>query len=97
MSYTGGIMALYSWFGKNTTEQNKKTIRVNKNVLKASESAKYIENYTMWPTAKVKQGIEVILPVHDDVEDKLAKESNTQKSTLEEKFMPLESTLIVTK
>jgi len=90
-------MALYSWFGKNTREQNKETIRVKKNVLKASESAKYIENYTMWPTAKVKQGIEVLLPVHDDVEDKLVKETNTQKSTLKEKFMPLEPTLIVTK
>lgn len=97
MSYTGGIMALYSWFGKDTTGQNKKTIRVNKNVLKASESAKYIENYTMWPTAKIKQGIEVTLPAHDDVESKLSKESATQKLTLEEKFIPLEPSLIVTK
>lgn len=90
-------MALYSWFGKNTTEQNKKTIRVNKNVLKASESAKYIENYTMWPTAKVKPGIEVTLPVYDGVEDKSVKESNTEKSALEEKNISLEAALTITK
>lgn len=71
MDYTGNIMALYSWFSKNNNKPNKKSIQSSNNLLKASESAKYIENYTMWPTAKIKPGIDVTLPVYDDVEDKL--------------------------
>ena len=76
-------MALYSWFSKNNNKPNKKSIRASNNLLKASESAKYIESYTMWPTAKLKKGIKVTLPVHDSVEVKSVKESNTQKSILE--------------
>lgn len=90
-------MALYSWFSKNNNKPNKKSVRANNNLLKASESAKYIENYTMWPTAKIKQGVEVTLPAHDTVEDKSVKESNTQKSLLEEKILPLEAALIINK
>ncbi|MDX2368190.1 MAG: hypothetical protein QNK36_07285 [Colwellia sp.] len=90
-------MALYSWFSKNNNKPNKKSVRANKNLLKASESAKYIENYTMWPTAKIKQDIDVTLPVHDDVKDKLAKESNTPKSALEDSNILLETALIINK
>lgn len=90
-------MALYSWFSKNNNKPTKKSVRANNNLLKASESAKYIENYTMWPTAKVKPGIDVTLPVHDDVEDKSVQESNTQKSTLEKTSISLEAALIINK
>ncbi|NQY88031.1 MAG: hypothetical protein HRT51_09850 [Colwellia sp.] len=86
-------MALYSWFTKNTTKLNKKSIRVNNNLLKASESVKYIENYTMWPTAKIKQGIEVTLPT----ENKLAKKSNKQKPTVRDKNISLDVALTVNK
>lgn len=88
-------MALYSWFSKNNDKPSKKSIRVRNNLLKSSESTKYIENYTMWPTAKIKPGIEVTLPVHDVVDNKLVKESN--KAELEDEHMPLDAPLIVTK
>jgi len=55
-------MALYSWFLRTKTEQSNKTIKVNNNLIRADESVKYIENYTMWPTAKIKQDVKVILP-----------------------------------
>jgi len=97
MGCTGSIMALYSWFSKNNNKPNKKSIRASNNLLKASESARYIENYTMWPTAKIKSGIKVTLPVHDNIDDKLSYESNTQKSILEEKNIPLEAALIINK
>ncbi|MBL4764286.1 MAG: hypothetical protein JKX67_03255 [Colwellia sp.] len=85
-------MALCSWFRKNTTKLNKKSARVNNNLLKASESVKYIENYTMWPTAKIKQGIELTWPA----EDKLAKKSN-KKPTVRDKNISLEVVLTVNK
>lgn len=100
MGCTGSIMALYSWFSKNNNKPNKpnkKSIRASNNLLKASESARYIENYTMWPTAKIKPGIKVTLPVHDNIDDKLSYESNTQKSILEEKNISLEAALIINK
>lgn len=56
------IMALYSWFLRTKTAQNKKTIKVNNDLVRASESVRYIENYTMWPTAKIKQDVKVIVP-----------------------------------
>ncbi|WP_114326458.1 hypothetical protein [Candidatus Colwellia aromaticivorans] len=90
-------MALYSWFSKNNNKPNKKSVRANNNLLKASESAKYIENYTMWPTAKIKPGIEVTLPVYDEAEDKSAKDSNKAESMLADKSVPLEIALITTK
>lgn len=94
---TGGIMALYSWFSKNNNKPNKESVRANNNLLKASESARYIENYTMWPTAKIKPGINITIPVHDSVEDKFIKEPNTQKSPLQEKTLSLEAALIINK
>lgn len=90
-------MALYSWFIKNTNEPNKKSVRVNNSLLKASESIRYLENYTMWPTAKIKQGIDVTLPVHDDVKNKIAKQSTKPKAKLSAKHMPLETVLIANK
>lgn len=90
-------MALYSWFTKNNNKPNKKSVRAKNNLLKASESAKYIENYTMWPTAKIKQSIEVALPVDEDVENKLAKEPNKPKSTLEDQSISPEAVLVINK
>lgn len=89
-------MALYSWFSENNLKSNKKSVRSSNNLLKATESVKYIENYTMWPTAKIKSGIEVILPVYDDVDNKLIKESDKTKSELKDKHISLEAALITT-
>ena len=50
----------------------------------------------MWPTAKIKSGIEVILPVYDDVDNKLIKESDKTKSELKDKHISLEAALITT-
>ena len=52
-------MALYSWFLRTKTKQSNKTVKINNDLLKASESVKYIENYTMWPTATIKQNVKV--------------------------------------
>ncbi len=90
-------MALYSWFTKNNNKPNKKSVRAKNNLLKASESAKYIENYTMWPTAKINQSIDVVLPVDEDVENKLAKEPNKPKSTLEDQSISPEAVLVINK
>jgi hypothetical protein len=97
MSYTGSNMALYSWFNKNNEKPNKKSVRANNNLLKASQSAKYIENYTMWPTAKMKQSIEATLPMHDHAENKLAKEPDALISTLDKQTISLEAALTVNK
>ena len=93
-------MALYSWFTKNNNKPSKKSVRAKNNLLKASESAKYIENYTMWPTAKIKQSIEVTLPDDEDVvdvENKLAKEPSNPKSILEDKSISPEVVLVINK
>ena len=55
--YTGGYMALYSWFIRTTTRPRLKSI--NNEQLKASQSVQNIENYTMWPTAKIKPNAKV--------------------------------------
>ena len=68
-------MALYSWFSRNKNKPSKKSVRANNNLLKASQSAKYIEHYTMWPTAKVKPYMDVTLAIYDDVENKLVEEA----------------------
>jgi hypothetical protein len=93
-SYKGVSMALYSWFGRNNNKPSKKSVHANNNLLKAPEPAKYIENYTMWPTAKIKQGIEIALPVYDDVENKLVEESKQQKSTLDRQSIHFEAVII---
>ncbi|PHR83755.1 MAG: hypothetical protein COA59_10345 [Colwellia sp.] len=90
-------MALYSWFSKNNNKPNKKSIRAKNNLLKASESAKYIENYTMWPTAKIKKNIVEVLPESDDIKEELTKNSDESKSTLEENSISFKTTLIVNK
>lgn len=87
-------MALYSWFRKNNNELAKKSVQVNNNIVKASESAKYIENYTMWPTAKVKSGVDVKIPVYDDIDNKLSKEPNEIKATLDNKSIPYQAALL---
>ena len=55
-------MALYSWFSRNDTKPSVKTVSVNNGLLNASNTVKYIENYTMWPTAKIKANAEIIPP-----------------------------------
>jgi len=89
-------MALYSWFSKNN-KPNKKNVMDNNYLLKSSESAKYITNHTMWPTAKIKQGREVTLPIYDGIEDKLTKDFNQSPPTLEDQSILLEVALIVNK
>jgi len=66
-------MALYSWFLRTKTEQSNKTIKVNNNLIKTSESVKYIENYTMWPTAKIKQDVKVKLPSFNSLDNQSPK------------------------
>jgi len=90
-------MALYSWFSKNNNKPSKTSVRANNNLLKASQSAKYIENYTMWPTAKIKPSIEATATVYDEVENKLSKESNEPKILLDDQSMSFEAALLIHK
>jgi hypothetical protein len=76
IGYTGGIMALYSWFSENKNKPTKKRIRTNSNLIKTPESTKYIANYTMWPTAKIKKGILIKLPIQNDIKDNSTTESS---------------------
>jgi len=73
MDYSRGTMALFSWFSKNNNESNKKSIRANKNSSKVAKSTKYIENYTMWPSAKIKKNIEEPLPESEDIKEDFTK------------------------
>lgn len=70
-------MALYSWFLRTKTAQKKKAVKVNNDLVKASESVRYIENYTMWPTAKIKSEIKVALPSFNGLDNELAEQQET--------------------
>lgn len=53
-------MSLYSWFSRKNTKP--KVQRINNDLVKASKSVKYIENYTMWPTASIKPNVAITPP-----------------------------------
>ena len=59
-------MALYSWFSRTNKKPNVKNVNTNDNLLNTADTVKYIENYTMWPTAKVKMTNKVIIPTYVD-------------------------------
>jgi hypothetical protein len=63
-------MSLYSWFSRIDKKPNIKTVKVNNNLLQASKTIKYIENYTMWPTATIKPNIEITPPNYSDLDNK---------------------------
>ena len=92
-----GFMALYSWFSRDINKPSNKSVNANSDSLEASHPARYINNCTMWPTAKIKEGIDVTLPSYDDQQTNLPKVSNKPKSTLENISLSLEFTLIVNK
>lgn len=94
--YTGGIMALYSWFRRNAARSNNKnaTIKIDNKLIGTPESGKYIENYTMWPTAKLKEGAEIVLPVEEKLAQKPKIQNDLQKLPLP---LPLKSALSVGK
>lgn len=58
-------MSLYSWFSRTNTKPKIK--RINNELIKASKSVKYIENYTMWPTASIKPHAEITPPSFTNV------------------------------
>jgi hypothetical protein len=62
-------MSLYSWFSRIDKKPNIKTVKVNNNLLQASKTIKYIENYTMWPTATIKPNVEIIPPNYSDLDN----------------------------
>lgn len=75
-------MALFSWFVENEKKTNKKHIRTDRNLIKPPKSTKYIANYTMWPTAKIRKGILIKLPVPTDINHDSIKESGEKKLPL---------------
>jgi len=75
-------MALYSWFSRTDNKPSNKTISVNKDLLKASNTVKYIESYTMWPTAKIKADVEITPPNFGDKSPKPQKVILATKTAL---------------
>ena len=69
------MVALYSWFLRTNTKPKIKY--VNSELLKSSKSVKYIENYTMWPTAKIKVNAEITPPNYSNLDDRSLKNQNT--------------------
>ncbi len=63
----GNMMTLYSWFSRIKKEPNNKNM--HKELSKATQSVQYIENYTMWPTAKIKTDAKLIPPNYDKVDE----------------------------
>lgn len=61
------MMSLYSWFSRIKAEPKNKN--VNDELSRASQSVQYIENYTMWPTAKIKPDAKVIPPNYSNVDE----------------------------
>ena len=59
-------MALYSWFSRTEKKSGIKSVKTNNSLLNTPDTVKYIENYTMWPTAKIKPTHEVIVPTYVD-------------------------------
>lgn len=64
-------MALYSWFSKKETNlrainQGTSNQDIKNKSHKLNSKSKYIESYTMWPTASVIQGKEVIPPLKNN-------------------------------
>ena len=70
-------MALYSWFSR--TSEKAKSLNGYDHLLKTSTSVKYIENYTMWPTAKIKTDVNVILPKFSKLDEEI---QNHQKAKI---------------
>lgn len=68
-------MALYSWFTWTNTKPNNNKINneINNEILKASQSVQYIENYTMWPTAKIKPNAQLTPPNYSNLDDSSVK------------------------
>lgn len=60
-------MALYSWFTRTNKKPVIKHVKTNKALVNNAETEKYIEHYTMWPTAKIKPKNEIITPSFSEV------------------------------
>lgn len=61
-------MTLYSWFLRIKAEPKNKNI--HHELSKACQSSQQIENYTMWPTAKVKPNAK-LRPLNHNKTDKV--------------------------
>ncbi len=55
-------MTLYSWFLRKDKKPEITSVHVKNNSIKTSNANKYLENYTMWPTAKIKPDVEIFIP-----------------------------------
>lgn len=56
-------MALYSWFVEAKNKLHKNSKFIGKESKKLTIKHKYLESYTMWPTANVIQGEKVTPPL----------------------------------
>jgi hypothetical protein len=58
-------MALYSWFSHHNNKPDINTAKSKSKVLPSITFTRNIENYTMWPTAKIKQDTNLKFTVND--------------------------------
>lgn len=84
-------MALYSWFSHHNNKPNIYTVKAKNKVLPTSESTRNIENYTMWPTAQIKQNIEVTFPINDTFN------ANKTKPTINSQLLSFKVPLLINK
>ena len=72
-------MALYSWFTRTNKEPNIQQVNTHEHLVNTAETAKYIERYTMWPTAKIKPTNKIMTPMFKE-KSQNTKQVNTTTS-----------------
>ena len=80
-------MTIYSWFLRIKRKTIKKNL--NDDLFNTTASPSNIKNYTMWPTATIKNDIEVIPPKHSDTLDSTIVEKNIAKLSIKTIITPL--------
>lgn len=86
-------MTLYSWFSDRENKLVTRNQDIKDKPHKANMKNEYIESYTMWPTASIIQGKQVVPPTKNDT----ASISNDTTSVAKPIVISLSTALIVYK
>jgi len=68
-------MTIYSWFSKEKTKSTSIEGIIESELLITKETTTYLENFTMWPTAKIKPNADVKPQNYNNINEKDAKKS----------------------
>ena len=74
-------MTIYSWFDKDKTTSTSLNGIVENELLATKETTTYLENFTMWPTAKIKPNADVKPQNYNNINKKDAKKSRESLSS----------------